>query len=166
MVKSMSLLNKSGYVHIDFAFAITFFFIFFYTVYTIHMQGLYAIKDSKNQVLYLSQARDICYILNSYEGKPSNWQLSPASMQVLGLKNETSGLISMAKVSKLDNSIYFQILDGYDLEDHVYIEVKDLVSNVVYSSVGTKSSKSQFAEYHCYGTSPTSVVDIGVRVWS
>jgi hypothetical protein len=170
MARTLFLLNNMGckkaYVHIDFAFALTFFFIFFYTVYVLQSNALYAIKDESKIIELSAQARDICYLISENSGLPSNWEDTPYA-DVLGFKNSSSSYLSVEKLNAVSGLNYFDILSSFGMYNHFYISATDMKTGVDYFDLGAKGNLNSLrSSYSCFGNTQFSKVQFYVEVWS
>lgn len=166
--KSLYRLSKSGYLQIDFAFVILIFFTLFLLVHGIYKQKENSLENAFIINKLNTDARDICLILTSSSGFPSNWEADLNSSYSIGLRTINNFSLSLTKMQFLnDSSNYYELIDYMNFEDNFNVKIVGLNSNNTYINFGSNINDVSvyFSNYVCYSYYDSEIVRVLVEVW-
>lgn len=158
--------SRKGYLQIDFAFVVLFFTLLFFAVYSIHSSEM---KDRKNELEIQqlhSQSEDICYMLVSGPGQPTNWQKNISSLKVIGLSSTTNHSLDSSKINALNLTNYLRITNSLNIDSYPNIHIEGMETGTVYADLGRNvPSGSLFEGTACYSNYNGEHVKVEVEVW-
>ena len=125
--------------------------------------------DSRIENLELKgYAHDICFLLTRTQGYPTNWETGSVSdPDYVGLFNSSTKELQQEKISKLNPSLYKQILDNMGVNGFLRIEIVGLESLTTYKDFGAVNLDilSIYENYVCYSNYNNEPVKVIVGVW-
>lgn len=163
----MFRLNKQGYLQIDFFFVMLFFILIFTLVYSAHTSYLSQYDYVQEQRYLTTTAQDICVILTQFEGIPSTWETDLSLASVVGLQNQSSESLQVAKVETLFNeSNYGDIVDIFDISGVLYLSLEEYSTGIEFFSTGEQAAVgSQVGRSRCFEIYQSDLVVLNVEVW-
>ena len=166
--KLMLKLNKSGYLQIDYAFALLIFLLFIYIISIKYNNYNNSVYDStiQNQKIFMS--RDICQLLISNSGLPMSWDGNISKFEMIGLKNNNNNnFLNSTKINYYNNLSNYQVISSSISKDYlIKINIIGLLSNITYLNFGGNISNNIFIDtnYICYSNLNSEIVKIEVEV--
>ena len=160
-------LDKRGYLHLDFIFAAVLFFLVFIFVFLYTNSFTESQRDIIIQNELNADARDLCFMLVSSSGMPSNWYNNISTMKFLGLRNfSDNNSLSTNALSALNSSNYFSIVDRLNLSGYPYVNVIGIESGTTYTVFGSNKGVGSYVSYNtCYSYYNNEFIKIIVGVW-
>ena len=163
----MKLLTKKGYLQIDFLFVLLCFFVIFSFVYTTYSQRYDAHisqLETREQQEILNQ---LCNILSTTPGVPSNWNdTSLSSISTIGLIEENSSNIDSNKINVIFNeSNFLEIYNHYNLTSLLYGVLSNTSGSVMMSFGEQPPTKSVTISSKCFLKNTSGLYQLELGVW-
>ena len=158
--------NKKAYLQIDFAFAMFMFLLVFVFCYNHYVSYKNIIRE-ENEISKLTlDAQDLCFLLTHSTGYPNNWETNIDNTVQFGFVKNNEKELDISKINQFTDSNYFTIIDNLNIEDNLYIKIKDINSSNVYLDFGaTVKNGVLYSDYKCFANYNSSIVEVYVEVW-
>lgn len=159
-------MNKTAYLQIDFAFVVLIFFIFFFTIFQLQSNANKNTISKLDLIQTKSDSFDICNLLISSSGNPTNWENNISSLNFLGLKNISSYQLNINKINALNQANLDKIYSSLGISNILKINIIGLNSSTNYLSFGYEPENySVVSSNSCFSTLNGEIVKINVEVW-
>lgn len=158
--------NKFAYLQIDFAFSILIFFMLFIFIY--YVNNDYKEMQNQEYIINLLQkdARDVCFLLTTQSGNPSNWEDDFLYANILGLKSDTYNILDTSKMNIFTNNNYFYLIDILGIDNYLNVKIIGTQTNTTYLDFGTSNDfGTYYANYMCYSNYNSEIVKVIVEAW-